>query len=131
MPTGVSRRSTEKQYYFDLATAKEGLKWLKSKLLELKELSAKEHTAFSEGNGEEEEKLTLEIAGILKEINYRGIILRDVTTPLVDFPIVIDNIPAFLCWKSGEADIQYWHYIDQGYAGRKKLTGKENILAHL
>ncbi len=40
---------------------------------------------------------------------------------LVDFPAMIDGELVFLCWRSDEEDIEYYHGIAAGYAGRKKL----------
>jgi hypothetical protein len=48
---------------------------------------------------------------------------------LVDFPAVINDRPAYLCWKIDEEDIMYWHYAEEGFRGRKKITGKEEILS--
>jgi hypothetical protein len=28
----------------------------------------------------------------------------------------------FLCWEQGEEDIEFWHDLDAGYAGREKLS---------
>ena len=44
---------------------------------------------------------------------------------------IINDMPAFLCWKGGEEDILYWHYFDEGFSGRKKISGKERILEPL
>ena len=65
----------------------------------------------------------------MKEITRKGIVLRDVDLGLVDFPAIINGSPAYLCWRDDEVDIQYWHYADEGYSGRKRLTGKEDILS--
>ncbi len=40
---------------------------------------------------------------------------------LVDFPAIIDGKTVFLCWRSDEADIQYYHEIEAGYAGRRLI----------
>ncbi len=40
---------------------------------------------------------------------------------LVDFPAIIEGQEVFLCWRSDEADIRYYHGIDAGYAGRRKI----------
>lgn len=40
---------------------------------------------------------------------------------LVDFPAVIDGEEVFLCWRSDEEGIQYYHGIEAGYAGRIPL----------
>lgn len=49
------------------------------------------------------------------------IVLRDVSTGLVDFPTVIDGRDAYLCWRLGEPEIAYWHSPDDGFQGRRPL----------
>ena len=40
---------------------------------------------------------------------------------LVDFPALIDGEVVFLCWRSDEPELQYYHRIEDGYAGRRPL----------
>lgn len=40
---------------------------------------------------------------------------------LIDFPSIINGEEVFLCWRSDEDDIYYYHGINDGYLGRKKL----------
>jgi hypothetical protein len=51
----------------------------------------------------------------------REIVLRDLDRGLIDFPALRDGREVYLCWIDGEADIQYWHDLDAGYAGRQPL----------
>lgn len=44
---------------------------------------------------------------------------------LVDFPTTLDGRIVFLCWRRGEGQIQAWHELDGGYAGRQPLTPAE------
>ncbi len=50
-----------------------------------------------------------------------GCELKDLGLGLVDFPSYRDGILVYLCWKSGEPRIEYWHDIDAGFAGRQPL----------
>ncbi len=45
---------------------------------------------------------------------------------LVDFPAVIGGEEVFLCWKSDEDKLLYYHEADSGFAGRKLIP--ENYL---
>ena len=54
-------------------------------------------------------------------LRSRGIVLRDLSTGLVDFPSEIDGEEAFLCWRLGEDEIGYWHGTDEGFGSRKPL----------
>jgi hypothetical protein len=40
---------------------------------------------------------------------------------LVDFPSMINGEEVMLCWKSDEENIQYYHSLEDGFAGRKPI----------
>lgn len=54
-------------------------------------------------------------------LRSKGVVLRDPSTGLVDFPCEIDGEEAFLCWRLGEDGIGYWHGTDEGFGSRKPL----------
>jgi hypothetical protein len=58
---------------------------------------------------------------LLGEFQKRQILLKDLHRGLIDFPAVIDGREVFLCWEQGEDDIEFWHELDGGYAGRERL----------
>lgn len=68
-------------------------------------------------------KLVNEVNSFLKELEEIGCFFKDVnfSIGLVDFPSVIDNREVYLCWRSDEEDILYYHEIDAGYQGRKLI----------
>jgi hypothetical protein len=55
------------------------------------------------------------------EIDALGVILRDPGSGLVDFAAVRDGAPIYLCWRLGEARINFWHPRDTGFMGRLPL----------
>jgi hypothetical protein len=55
------------------------------------------------------------------EFRQREIQLKDLERGLVDFPAIIAGREVFLCWEDGEEDIEFWHELDTGYAGRERL----------
>jgi hypothetical protein len=59
---------------------------------------------------------------LVKEINLTGAILKDVNTGLVDFLALHEGQDVYLCWQYGEDQIDYWHDIDAGYAGRELIS---------
>ena len=65
--------------------------------------------------------LASQIEDAVQEILDRGIIVRDVTSGLVDFPSQLDGREIFLCWIGGEDSIEFWHETDQGFDNRKPL----------
>ncbi|HYG22955.1 MAG TPA: DUF2203 domain-containing protein [Verrucomicrobiae bacterium] len=58
---------------------------------------------------------------LLQEFEVRQIQLKDLERGLVDFPAIIGGREVFLCWEKDEDDIEFWHDIDTGYAGRERL----------
>ena len=62
-----------------------------------------------------------EIKEILFEFYQREIQVKDLDRGLIDFPAYIGEREVFLCWELGEEDIEFWHDLDSGYAGREHL----------
>jgi hypothetical protein len=71
-------------------------------------------------------KMVDEVNGFMKELEEIGCYYKDwnFTIGLVDFPAVIDGKDVFLCWKSDEDDIIYYHEIEEGFAGRRLIPEK-------
>jgi hypothetical protein len=40
---------------------------------------------------------------------------------LVDFPSEMAGRRVLLCWRVDEAEVQFWHDVDAGYADRQPL----------
>jgi hypothetical protein len=62
------------------------------------------------------------LSNLEQEINDSGIIVRDSERGLVDFPALWDGREVYLCWLLGESNIQFWHEIGTGFAGRQPLV---------
>lgn len=58
-----------------------------------------------------------------REFTRREIFVKDPDRGLVDFPAIIGGREVFLCWELDEDDVEFWHDIDAGFAGRERLTG--------
>jgi len=71
-------------------------------------------------------KMADDINDFIQEIEEIGCHYKDwnFTIGLVDFPAVIDGEEVFLCWRSDEDEILYYHEIEAGYAGRKLIPKK-------
>lgn len=50
-----------------------------------------------------------------------GCELKDLDQGLIDFPSYRDGKLIYLCWKRGEARIEFWHDLESGFAGRQPL----------
>jgi len=62
---------------------------------------------------------------ILSQFREREIQIKDLERGLIDFPALLGDREVFLCWEQDEEDIEYWHDLDAGYAGREKLEGNQ------
>jgi hypothetical protein len=62
-----------------------------------------------------------EMQQILSEFEERQILIKDLERGLIDFPAVIGGKEVFLCWEQDEEDIEHWHDLDAGFAGRERL----------
>lgn len=58
---------------------------------------------------------------LIHSIQDLGILIKDINTGLIDFPAIKDNHEVYLCWKYGEDDIQFWHEVADGFAGRQSI----------
>src|SRR5262249_1422964 len=63
----------------------------------------------------------IEIARCVNAIHERGAIVKDLDTGLVDFPALRDGEEILLCWQLGEDEVAFWHGLEEGFAGRKRL----------
>jgi hypothetical protein len=82
------------------------------------------HTDHSGSFGEGQSTrsaLLAEINAELVKLHELGVELKDPAIGLIDFPSLRDGRVVYLCWRLGEAAIEYWHETDTGYAGRQPL----------
>ena len=61
------------------------------------------------------------LRAVLREFARREIQVKDLERGLVDFPALMGDKEVFLCWEEGEEDVEFWHDLDTGYAGRSPL----------
>ncbi len=69
------------------------------------------------------QKMAEQVNNFIRELEDIGCHYKDwnFTIGLVDFPAVIKGKDVFLCWRSDEEKIKYYHRIDEGFAGRKLI----------
>jgi hypothetical protein len=87
----------------------------------------------AEGDDAELRRLRLRMRGIVDQmqadvawLDERSIVLRDISTGLLDFPALVSGRQVWLCWRLGEAGIGFWHAHDEGFAGRRPLANLPN-----
>jgi hypothetical protein len=57
----------------------------------------------------------------IEEVRSLGVQIKDFRTGLVDFPHEMGGRVVYLCWKFDEDEINWWHEVDAGFAGRQLL----------
>jgi hypothetical protein len=67
-------------------------------------------------------RATLELQRTIAELQAADIVVRDVVRGLVDFPALRDGEEVYLCWLVHEPEIEHWHELDAGFAGRRPLA---------
>ena len=130
------------QHHFTLEEANEMLPWLAETLSGLmpmrEELAERQQELLvllrlRQGNGASSkesqtvdlqrtvDRLTNQLQRRLREINQKGIIVRDLSRWLVDFPSDRDGREIYLCWIRGELEIAYWHETNEGFGSRQPI----------
>jgi hypothetical protein len=64
---------------------------------------------------------TARAAKCLSELEGLGLVVRDPSSGLVDFPAIRDGHEVFLCWRLGEPAVAWFHPPETGFAGRQPL----------
>ncbi|NMO51774.1 DUF2203 domain-containing protein [Actinoplanes sp. TBRC 11911] len=59
---------------------------------------------------------------LMTTVQETGAELKGVAPILVDFPADLDGVPVLLCWLEGETELLWYHRLDLGYAGRRRLA---------
>jgi hypothetical protein len=74
-------------------------------------------------------RLQEELEQNLRELEDMGCFFKDwdFSTGLVDFPAEIDGETVFLCWRSDENELSWYHPIEEGYRGRRPLPRKSRV----
>ena len=65
--------------------------------------------------------LARRLAHLVDEIATHGAEVKDLDTGLIDFPALRHGETVLLCWQLGEDEIEWWHTVDDGFAGRRPL----------
>jgi len=67
--------------------------------------------------------LEADISVHMRELENLGCFYKDwnFEIGLVDFPAIVNNEEVFLCWRSDEENLRWYHGIEEGYAGRRLI----------
>lgn len=66
-------------------------------------------------------EMAAELQAAAAQLAAWGIGLKDPDRGLIDFYHKREGEVVFLCYLIGEPDIQYWHTLEGGFAGRERL----------
>ena len=63
------------------------------------------------------------MTGLMAKLEMAGCFFKDwnFEIGLVDFPAIIDGKEARLCWRSDEAEVLWYHGLEDGYPGRRPI----------
>jgi len=67
-------------------------------------------------------KLYYEFYRKLDKLIGMGVYVKDIDLGLVDFFSTNEGHDIFLCWQIGEAKIEYWHDVEDGYDERLPVS---------
>jgi hypothetical protein len=59
---------------------------------------------------------------LMAKVQHTGAELKGVAPLLVDFPADLNGTPVMLCWLEGERELTWYHRLDLGFAGRRRLS---------
>ena len=79
-----------------------------------------------EGTEAQVEALSEEIEKYIAQLEDMGCFYKDwnFEIGLVDFPCKIDGEEVFLCWRSDEGEVLWFHGVEDGYVGRRPLPAE-------
>src|SRR5437868_1265329 len=83
--------------------------------------------AASDLNAAQSELAGLAEAAIacVEKLEELGVVLKDLDIGLLDFPGERNGGEVLLCWHVGEDAVEFWHGLEEGYAGRKPIDWSE------
>ncbi len=58
---------------------------------------------------------------LIDEVHELGCFLKDIEMGLVDFYTLHEGRVVYLCWRSGEDKVGFWHEVGRGYAYRQPI----------
>jgi hypothetical protein len=73
------------------------------------------------GGVAEAKALEARLHELLAWFTSEGIQVKGWAPVLVDFPAVLDGRDVLLCWLEGERDLGWYHPVELGFPGRRRL----------
>ena len=73
---------------------------------------------------ERRDRSAKELRETVERLQDIGCLIKDLDMGLVDFPTLFRGEEVYLCWKLGETGISFWHGVQEGFGGRKKIDAE-------
>jgi hypothetical protein len=70
-------------------------------------------------------ELADEALACVERLETVGVVLKDLDLGLLDFPARREGREVLLCWHAGEEAVEWWHGLEEGYPGRKRIDWSE------
>jgi hypothetical protein len=77
--------------------------------------------AVGEARTPEFARLSGELEECFNKLVDIGVEVKDVETGLLDFPAEREGERVLLCWRLGEDAVEWWHGLEDGFAGRQPI----------
>ncbi len=68
------------------------------------------------------------INSYIKEVEQLGCFVEEFRRGIINFPTLYHGRKVFLCWRSGEEQISYWHELDETFHDRVKIEDPSEFL---
>lgn len=62
-----------------------------------------------------------QLSELVSWFSAEGLDLKGIAPLLLDFPSELDGEPVLLCWLEGEPELGWYHRLDYGFAGRRRI----------
>jgi hypothetical protein len=76
---------------------------------------------IGEARSPEFNRLREELEQCVAELGELGVQIKDVESGLLDFPALREGADVLLCWRVGEDAVEWWHGLEDGFAGRRPV----------
>jgi hypothetical protein len=76
---------------------------------------------WAKGDDNRIERLNNRLRTDVSRLERLGVEIKDPEVGLIDFYSEREGEIVYLCYRLGEATIEYWHTLDSGFAGRQPL----------
>lgn len=67
------------------------------------------------------QRLEQQLADQMEAVLALGVEIKDPDIGLVDFYAERDGEPVYLCWRTGEPSVRFWHTLTGGFGARKPI----------